>query len=122
MSSIIETIKENTAFRTVVSAVKVTYGYVSERMWAVYSVGVVTSAICMIAAAQEKQTLADHLYGSNLKFRENAGEAASETAKLMKDEVSLAVKQAVWSLPANEFRNEYRERHGDSPVGGRGRR
>ncbi len=122
MSSFLETIKENSAFRMLVSAVKVSYGYVSERMWAVYSVGVVTSAICMIAAAQEKQTLADHLYGSNLKFREAPSELASATSKLMKDEVSLAVKQSVWSMSPSEFQSEYRDRHGDAAAPARGRR
>ena len=113
MSAFIETIKENSALRTVVGAVKTTYSYVTERLWPVYSVGIVVSAICMIAAAQEKQMVADHLFGSNTMFRENPSEAASATSKLMKDEVGIAVKQAVWSMPKGEFQSEYSERLGD---------
>ena len=121
MSAFIETVKENSAVRTVVSAVKVTYSWVTERLWPVYSVGIVVSAVCMIAAAQEKQIVADHLFGSNAKFRENPTEVAAATSKLMKDEVSIAVKQAVWNMPKNEFQSEYAERHGDAATP-RGRR
>ncbi|KAH9597233.1 hypothetical protein LSM04_006335 [Trypanosoma melophagium] len=105
-------------YRTSLTAVMAAWGWVSERAWPIYSTGVILSVLCMLASAQEKQILADHLYGSDKRFqrqeqqKEAAVQTVEEARKLFQEESSQGVKQVVWMLPRDEYRREYEERHG----------
>ncbi|ORC88687.1 uncharacterized protein TM35_000151180 [Trypanosoma theileri] len=107
-------------YRSSLTAVMTAWGWVSERTWPIYSTGVILSVLCMLASAQEKQILADHLYGCDARFqqqqepkeKEAAAQAVEEARKLFHEESSQGVKQVVWMLPRDEFRREYEERHG----------
>lgn len=57
----------------------------------------------MLAASQEKQTLADHLYGNNKAFVADQTTIVSSASKHMDDEISFAIKQDVFSMPRQQF-------------------
>jgi len=110
MAGLLERITEHSFYRRGLEASRAAWHWLKEGLWPVYSVGMVVSAICIIAAAQEKQTLADHLYGANTEFRDDNLAVSTRSAKLFKEESAVAVKQEVWSLSKEEFEAEYNQR------------
>ncbi|KEG11543.1 hypothetical protein DQ04_02511020 [Trypanosoma grayi] len=100
------------AYRASLTAATAAWGWVCERLWPVYTTGIILSALCMLASAQEKQILADHLHGADAAFQKDPALTVEEARKLFQEESAQGVKQVVWMLPSNEFRREYNERHG----------
>ena len=81
------------------------WGYVTERLWPVYSTGMVVGTLMLIASMHEKQTLADHFFGHKANVAESEVEEAQQ---LMEDELHRAVKRDVYRMPASEFQAEAR--------------
>ncbi|EAN96394.1 putative Archaic Translocase of outer membrane 14 kDa subunit [Trypanosoma cruzi] len=101
------------AYRSSLGAAMTAWGWVQERMWPVYSTGLILSALFMLASANEKQILADHLYGSDVVLQKEREKTVEEARKLFREESVQGVKQVVWMLPSGEFRGEYKERYGN---------
>lgn len=115
MSGLLERIKEVTVVRKAISIGGTVYAWTSEQLWPLYSTGMVLSAVFLIANIQEKQTLADHLYGGNKTVRgEDGQEVVQKASKRLEDDIALGIKHDVWTMPAAEFKDEYRQRYGDS--------
>lgn len=110
MVAFIDTIREHPVTTTGILTARKVYGWISENLWPVYSTGIVISVVCMLGAAQEKQILADHLYGQNKHFSENTTEVVDAASKQMDEEVAVGIKQDVFSLPKLKFVNEYESR------------
>ena len=81
------------------------YGYVTERLWPVYSTGMVVGTLMLIASMHEKQTIADHFFGHKAKV---TNEEVEEAQQLMDDELHRAVKRDVYRMPASKFHEEAR--------------
>ncbi len=107
MSSIADKITDSTVFKYSLAAVKVSYGYVSERLWPVYSVGMVIGTMMLIASMHEKQILADSLFGGKQGVTQ---EETAEATQLMDDELHRAVKVDVYRLSAADFAAEAAQR------------
>ena len=105
MAAIWEKLTDNRPVRVTVAAAKVTYGYVRERLWPVYSTGMVFGTLMLIASMHEKQTLADHFYGHK---RTPSTEDVDAASQLMEDELHRAVKTDVYRMPAAQFQAEHK--------------
>ncbi|KAK7194172.1 Archaic Translocase of outer membrane 14 kDa subunit [Novymonas esmeraldas] len=113
MSSFLEKLHVQKALSTTIGAVQSVWGWTQERLWPIYSSAVFLSVFYMIAVASEKQTLADHYYGSGEgKFDERKEELVRDAKTLFNEEVSVAVKEHVWLLPQEAFRREHNSRLG----------
>lgn len=103
-------LKQNRYIATSVDGAISVYEYCTEKLWPVYSAGAVLSAIFMLAVAQEKQILGDHLHGSprSVQLRDGKREETIQKGhKLLEEEASIAIKQDVWALPKADFEQEY---------------
>ena len=115
MSDLWERVKELTVVRKTITVGTTVYSWTQERLWPVFSTGMVLSAVFLIANAQEKQTLADHLYGGNKTLRgEDGSDVVQKSSKALEDDIAISIKHEVWGMPAAEFRDEYRQRYGGS--------
>lgn len=110
MVGFVEKIREHPITTTSIVAVRKVYGWVTENLWPVYSTGIVVSVMCMLAASQEKQILADHLYGRNQRFTENTTEITDNASKQLDEEVSIGIKRDVFTMSKAEFEGEYEAR------------
>ena len=90
------------------------YNWLEPRVWPVYSTGMIVSAIAIMAAVNEKQLLADHLFGSNDVLRTEGDETLRKANSLFDDELAKGVKEDVWGMPRAKFSREYAMRHGES--------
>ena len=109
-------IKSNQYIAMGIDGAMAVYGFVSENLWPIYSAGAILSAVFMLAVAQEKQILGDHLHGSPRSVQLRDGkrdETIIRAKKLLEEESSIAIKQDVWALPKAEFEKEYAAAHGD---------
>jgi hypothetical protein len=104
MSAALEAVTKNRAFKLTVAAAAVTWNYVTERLWPIYSSGMVFGTIMLIASMHEKQTIADHFFGHK---SEVTAEEVENASQLMEDELHRAVKADVYRMPAAEFQAEY---------------
>eukprot|EP00744_Colponema_vietnamica_P009025 GILI01012850.1.p1 GENE.GILI01012850.1~~GILI01012850.1.p1 ORF type:complete len:117 (-),score=29.58 GILI01012850.1:83-433(-) len=109
-------LKSNSYISTGVDGALAIYGWASEHLWPIYSAGAVLSAVFMLAVAQEKQILGDHLHGSPRAVELRGGkrdETIQRAQKLLDEEASIAVKQDVWALRKADFDAEYNASHAD---------
>ena len=104
---LIEQLKENSTFQHCMQGARFAYAYVQTTLWPVYSTGMILSALCIIAAAQEKQMMADYLYGSRSTLQDDADAIVRRSTQMFDDETAHAVKQDVYSLTNAEFAAEY---------------
>jgi hypothetical protein len=104
MSTVWDTVKNSRAVRLSKAAVGMTWGYVTERVWPVYSTGMIFGTLMLIASMHEKQTIADHFFGHH-KSKIGAEEIEAAT-QLMDDEIQLAVKRDVYRMDAAKFSAE----------------
>ncbi|CAD2222206.1 hypothetical protein AGDE_04329 [Angomonas deanei] len=100
-----------------VTAAKSSYTWIQERLWPICSCGIVLTVFHMIAAAQEKQIMADHFYGKSFGEKAVAEESytdaiVADSKKFFHEEVTVAVKENVWHLSDGAFSREYNDRYG----------
>ena len=96
--SYLEKIQSSTAY-------KVGRGIVEwslEKLWPVYSLGMVVAAVSLVGAVHEKSVLADHFYGSvNSETIEKAAETAQSS---LDDETTALVRHEVFQYSRDKFR------------------
>lgn len=108
--SFLDKIREHPVSTTTVVTVRKVYAWATENLWPVYSAGVIVSAMCMLAACQEKQTLADHLYGNNKTFQSDRSDIVGHAGKQMDEEISYAIKHDVFAMSKSAFEAEHEAR------------
>lgn len=112
MTSLWERVREHPVTNTVVGYASVGIAFVQVHLWPVFSTGMVLGTVAIVAAAYEKQMIADHLFGGSHAAKRRDAEAVSNASELLDEESTIAVKRAVWHLPRSEFKHEYIARHG----------
>lgn len=112
MSEMLERVHNTRVYKTSRVVVSAVYGYVSDRLWPVYSTGMVVGSLLLIASMHEKQTIADHYFGAKCAKEALESEQVSAATQLMEDELQRAVKVDVYNMPASEFAAEHSQRHG----------
>ncbi|KAG8345987.1 hypothetical protein ERJ75_001523100 [Trypanosoma vivax] len=99
------------ACKAICSTTVTVYRWACDCAWPVYTTGLLVSVLSALAAAHEKQMIADNLYGSDEQLQSGDRSAEVERAKkLLQEEVSRGVKQVVWMMPRDSFMREYNER------------
>lgn len=74
-----------------------------DKLWPVYSLGMVVAAVSLVGAVHEKSVLADHFYGSvNSETINKAAEAAQNS---FDDETSALVRHEVFQYSRDKFRS-----------------
>lgn len=109
-----EVITDNEHVQTAVRATTTVWAWVKVRLWPLYSTGIIVSTLCLIASAQEKQLLADHLYGANPVLRNNRDDSVRDAKNKFEEDTTVAVKKHVFGMTRSEFDAEYSARHGSS--------
>ncbi len=73
-----------------------------EKLWPVYSLGMVVAAVSLVGAVHEKSVLADHFYGS--ANSETIAKAAETAQNSLDDETSALVRHEVFQYSREKFR------------------
>eukprot|EP00758_Cryptobia_borreli_P012634 Tbor_TRINITY_DN5765_c3_g1::TRINITY_DN5765_c3_g1_i1::g.20151::m.20151 len=102
---------ENPIVSTTVKGTTFLYTLLTESLWPIYCCSIIISIFPLLGVSQEKQILADHLYGNGNNM---TVEIAKEAAVLLDEESNIAIKHQVWGLSGGDFRREYVARHGGS--------
>ena len=109
MPGIWDSIRESEGFKTVWSGARKVYNTASSLVWPIYSTGIVTGFMFLIAAMHEKQTIADAHFGDGQLARdpEECAGLIRHASELLEEEVNQAVKADVYALSHAELKAEY---------------
>lgn len=80
------------------------YNWVHERLWPIYSIGMVVAAVSIVGAVYEKQVIADYAFGSQTS--DAVSEVQQSAAQSMDDEAAHLVRSEVFAWSRNKFRHE----------------
>ena len=80
------------------------YQWGMEKIWPVYSMGMIVAAVSLVGAVHEKQALADHMYGSVPSDQVNQHAEAAQNS--LDDETASLVRSEVFTWSRNKFRHE----------------
>lgn len=115
---ILDKLFENPVTGPVAKLAVIGYSIVMDNMWAVSSSTILLSSMYLLAISQEKQLMADYMYGAPhgeavTKQLSGRPELVADAQKVFESEVALGVKRDVWGLPKKKFEEEYRSAGGD---------
>ena len=99
-SALFERVTNSGVYRTGAGIVH----WTMDKIWPVYSIGMVVAAVALVGAVHEKQALADFFYGQATS--EQLEEAARLAQASMDDETTHLVKTEIFSLSRAKFRSE----------------
>ena len=93
------------------------YSIVMDNLWSVSSSTILLSSMYLLVISQEKQLMADYMYGApqgkGIAKLSGRPEMVTEAQKIFEAEVATGVKRDVWALPKHKFEQEYRSAGGD---------
>jgi len=107
---VLESITENVYIRKCILGAQMGASWLKDQLWPIYSTGVVVGALCLLASVHEKTLLADHYYGANHSLQDHQEKEIKHASTVMEEDSAKAVKQYVWGLSQEEFKQLARER------------
>jgi hypothetical protein len=98
------TLKERILKHDVTQTAFAIYGWVQERIWPIYSIGMVVAAVSLVGAVYEKQMIADYAFGSQTS--DAVHDAQQTAAQSLDDEAAHLVRAEVYGWNRAKFKQE----------------